>query len=862
MSEVNNEMDKIVSVDINEEMKQCYIDYAMSVIVARALPDVRDGLKPVQRRILYSMSEMNLEPNKPYKKSARITGDTMGKYHPHGDSSIYAAMVRMAQNFSMRYMLVDGHGNFGSIDGYGAAAARYTEARMSKVSAAMLADIEKDTVDFVPNYDETEKEPVVLPARIPNLLINGSSGIAVGMATNIPPHNLGEVIDGLTVMIDNKINGKETDVEELMEYIKGPDFPTGATILGKSGIRAAYRTGRGKILVRSTAEIQPMGNGREKIVVTEIPYMVNKLRLIEKIAELVKEKRVDGISDLYDASAGDDIQIIIELKKDANANVILNQLYKYTQLQESFGAIMIALVNGKPAVLNLQQMLSEYLKHQEEVVTRRTKFNLDKAEKRAHILEGLRIAISNIDEVIRIIRTSYDNAKERLMERFGLSEIQAQAILEMQLRRLQGLEHEKIDAEYKDLQEKIAYYKSLLADEAKLLGVIRDEMQDIKNKYADPRRTQLVANPGEIDVEDLIDEETCVFTLSNLNYVKRTPLMTYKSQNRGGRGIVGMQTRDEDFVKDLFLCSTHDTILFFTDHGRVYRLKGYEVPEAGRTARGMAIVNLLEIAPDESVTAVIPVKEFREDRYLVMLTKQGLIKKTDMASYSNIRKGGLIAINLREDDSLISVMTTEGEDEILAATRNGMGIRFSEKDVRPMGRTATGVKAISLREGDYLVSAIKMSPTAKVLNVTEKGFGKQTLPEEFKVQYRGGMGVKIHQLTEKTGLLTGVLMLEENEEIMLITSEGVIIRLRGADISTIGRVSQGVKLMNLDEGVSVVGIAKITEDDIESEEEELAEMEEKAAAENAENEEITVSEDTEAYRKNRTADRRAYAGRK
>lgn len=846
MSEVNNEMDKVVSIDINEEMKKCYIDYAMSVIVARALPDVRDGLKPVQRRILYSMNEMNLEPNKPYKKSARITGDTMGKYHPHGDSSIYQAMVRMAQNFSMRYMLVDGHGNFGSIDGYGAAAARYTEARMSKVAAAMLADIEKDTVDFVPNYDETEKEPVVLPARIPNLLVNGSSGIAVGMATNIPPHNLGEVIDGLTVMIDNKINGKETDVEELMEYIKGPDFPTGATILGKSGIRAAYRTGRGKILVRSTAEIQPMGNGREKIVVTEIPYMVNKLRLIEKIAELVKEKRVDGISDLYDASAGDDIQIIIELKKDVNANVILNQLYKYTQLQESFGAIMIALVNGKPAVLNLQQMLSEYLKHQEEVVTRRTKYNLDKAEKRAHILEGLRIAISNIDEVIRIIRTSYDDAKERLMERFGLSEIQAQAILEMQLRRLQGLEHEKIDAEYKDLQEKIAYYKSLLADEAKLLGVIRDEMQDIKAKYADPRRTQLVANPGEIDVEDLIDEETCVFTLSNLNYVKRTPLMTYKSQNRGGRGIVGMQTRDEDFVKDLFLCSTHDTILFFTDHGRVYRLKGYEVPEAGRTARGMAIVNLLEIAPDESVTAVIPVKEFREDRYLVMLTKQGLIKKTDMASYSNIRKGGLIAINLREDDSLISVMTTEGEDEILAATRNGMGIRFSEKDVRPMGRTATGVKAISLREGDYLVSAVKMSPTAKVLNVTEKGFGKRTVPEEFKVQYRGGMGVKIHQLTEKTGLLTGVLMLEENEEVMLITSEGVIIRLRGADISTIGRVSQGVKLMNLDEGVSVVGIAKITEDDIESEEEELAELAEKEAEAAAENEEITVSEDTEA----------------
>ncbi len=818
MSEENKELDKVVTIDINEEMKKCYIDYAMSVIVARALPDVRDGLKPVQRRILYSMNEMNLEPNKPYKKSARIVGDTMGKYHPHGDSSIYQAMVRMAQNFSMRYMLVDGHGNFGSIDGYGAAASRYTEARMSRITAAMLADIEKNTVDFVPNYDENEKEPVVLPARIPNLLVNGSSGIAVGMATNIPPHNLGEVIDGLHCMIDNKINGKETDVEELMEYIKGPDFPTGASILGKSGIRAAYRTGRGKILVRAIAEIQPMGNGREKIVVTEIPYMVNKLRLIEKIAELVKDKRIDGISDLYDASAGDDIQIIIELKKDANANVILNQLYKYTQLQESFGAILLALVNGKPVIMNLQQMLSEYLKHQEEVVTRRTQFNLDKAQKRAHILEGLRIAISNIDEVIQIIRTSYDNAKQRLMERFALSDVQSQAILEMQLRRLQGLEHEKIDAEYAELQKKIAYYQSLLADETLLLGVIRDETMEIKTKYADPRRTQLVANPGEIDVEDLIEEETCVFTMSNLNYVKRTPLMTYKSQNRGGRGIMGMQTREEDFVKDLFLSSTHDTILFFTDHGRVYRKKGYEIPEAGRAARGTAIVNLIEIAPDETVTAVIPVKEFREDRYLVMLTKQGIIKKTDMASYANIRKGGLIAINLKEDDSLIGVMTTDGNDQILVATRNGMGIKFSETDVRPLGRAATGVKAIQLKDGDYVVSAGKVTPNAKVLNVTEKGYGKQTSVEEFKVQYRGGMGVKVHQLTEKTGLLTGVLMLEENEELMLITSEGVIIRLRGNDISTIGRVSQGVKLMNLKEGISVVGIAKITEDDIETDE--------------------------------------------
>lgn len=815
---MNQELDKVVSVDINDEMKQCYIDYAMSVIVSRALPDVRDGLKPVQRRILYSMSEMNLEPTKPYKKSARIVGDTMGKYHPHGDSSIYQAMVRMAQNFSMRYMLVDGHGNFGSIDGYGAAASRYTEARMSRITQAMLADIEKDTVDFVPNYDESEKEPVVLPSRIPNLLINGSSGIAVGMATNIPPHNLREVVNGLACMIDHKIAGEDTDIEELMEYIKGPDFPTGATILGKSGIRAAYRTGRGKILVRAKAEILPISGGREKIVITEIPYMVNKLRLIEKIAELAKEKRIDGISALRDSSAGDDIEIIIELKKDVNANVVLNQLYKYTQLQESFGAIMLALRDGKPAIMNLKEILSEYLKHQEEVVTRRTRFNLDKAEKRAHILEGLRIAISNIDEVIRIIRTSYDNAKERLMERFGLSEVQAQAILEMQLRRLQGLEKEKIDEEYAELQKKIAYYKSLLADEKLLLGVIKDEITLISDKYSDDRRTELIPNPGEIDVEDLIEEETCVFTLSNLNYVKRTPLMTYRSQNRGGRGVVGMQTREEDFVKDLFLSSTHDTILFFTDHGRVYRLKGYEVPEAGRTARGMAIVNLLEIAADEKITACIPVREFREDRYLVMVTKNGIIKKTDLASFANIRKGGLIAVNLREDDSLISVMNTEGEDEIFTATRNGMGIRFSEKDVRPMGRAATGVKAIQLKEGDYVVSACKLSPTADILNVTENGYGKRTSLEEFKLQYRGGMGVKIHQLTEKTGLLTGVLVIEENEELMLITSEGVIIRLRSRDISQIGRVSQGVKLMNLDEGVSVVSVAKITEDDIADEE--------------------------------------------
>ena len=805
---------KIVESPLVPEMKQSYIEYAMSVIKGRALPDVRDGLKPVHRRILYAMYEDNLTSDKPFKKSATCVGDVLGRYHPHGDQSVYDALVRLAQDFSMRYMLVDGHGNFGSVDGDPPAAYRYTEARMSKLSDEMLRDIEKETVDWDPNFDETRREPQVLPSRFPNLLVNGSSGIAVGMATNIPPHNLREVIGACLCVLDNL----EAGLTDLMEHIKGPDFPTGANILGKSGIRAAYRTGRGKIIVRATAEIENH-NGRDRITVSEIPYMVNKLRLIEKIDELVREKRVEGISNVDDASAGDDIRIIIDLKKDANANVILNQLYKYTQLQDSFGAIMLALVDGKPAVLNLKQMLEEYLKHQEQVVTRRTRFDLDKAEKRAHILEGLRIAIDNIDEVIHIIRTSYDNAKERLMERFGFSELQAQAILEMQLRRLQGLEHEKIDAEYRELQEKIAYYKTILADEKLLLGVIKDEISAVREKYADDRRTKLLQNPGEIDVEDLIDEETCVFTLSNLNYVKRTPLDTYKSQNRGGRGIVGMQTREEDYVKDLFLASTHDTVLFFTSHGKVYRMKGYEIPEAGRTSRGMAIVNLLEVGAGEKITAAIPVKEFRTDQYLVMVTKQGLIKKTDMASFANIRKMGLIALNLREDDDLIAVMTTEGDNEIFAATRFGMGIKFSEKDVRPMGRTAAGVKAVKLREGDYVVSAVKMVQGAKVLNVTEKGFGKQTDVSQFNLQNRGGIGLKIHQLTDRTGLLTGALLLEEDEEIMLITSEGVIIRLRGNEISSYGRVSQGVKLMNLDEGVTVVGIAKISGEDVERAEE-------------------------------------------
>lgn len=819
MSEGINELDKIVSVDINDEMKKCYIDYAMSVIVARALPDVRDGLKPVQRRILYSMSEMNLDPNKSYRKSARIVGDTMGKYHPHGDSSIYQAMVRMAQNFSMRYMLVDGHGNFGSIDGYGAAASRYTEARMSKISAEMLADIEKNTVDFVPNYDENEKEPVVLPSRIPNILLNGATGIAVGMATNIPPHNLGEVIDGVVLMIDNKKAGMETDIEDLMEYIKGPDFPTGATILGKSGIRATYRTGRGKIIVRSLTEIEPMNGGRERIVVTEIPYMVNKLRLIEKIAELVKDKKIEGISDLYDASSGDDIKIIIELKKDVNANVILNQLYKYTQLQESFGAIMLAIVNGKPEVLNLKQILSEYIKHQEIVVSRRTKFDLDKAEKRAHILEGLRIAIDNIDEVIQIIRTSYDNAKERLMERFELSDVQAQAILDMQLKRLQGLEHEKIDEEYNQLMELIKELKSILADENKLFDVIKNELLVIKEKFNDERRTQIIQNPGEIDIEDLIEEEASVIAMTSLNYIKRTPLATYKSQNRGGRGILGMQTRDEDDVTRLFVCSTHDYLLFFTNFGRVYKIKGYEVPEAGRTARGLAIVNLLSISQGEMITAVVPVKSFDENRYLVMITRNGIIKKTDMESFSNIRKAGLTAVNLRDSDELIAVFVTDGTEEMLVATRNGMGIKFNEADVRPMGRAATGVKAITLSDDDYVVSADIIKESDKILNVTENGYGKRTDASNFNVQYRGGKGVKIHQLTDKTGPLSGVIKVSDNEELMIVTSEGVIIRLRGKEISTFGRISQGVKLINLGEGVTVAGVAKIDEDDIISDEE-------------------------------------------
>lgn len=818
-----NQFDKIVEVNIEDEMKKSYIDYAMSVIVARALPDVRDGLKPVQRRILFSMSEMNLDPSKAYRKSARIVGDTMGKYHPHGDSSIYYAMVRMAQDFSMRYMLVDGHGNFGSIDGDGAAASRYTEARMSRIALEMLSDIDKETVDFTPNYDETMKEPVVLPARLPNLLVNGSSGIAVGMATNIPPHNLGEVLDACIKVIDNHVEeNRETDIEELIEIVQGPDFPTGASILGKSGVKAAYRTGRGKICVRANANIEVMKSGREQIVIDEIPYQVNKAKLIEKIADLVRDRRIDGISDIRDETDRTGMRIVIELKKDASSNIVLNQLYKYTQLQDSFGVIMLALVDNQPKLLNLKEILDLYLQHQKDVVTRRTKFDLNKCEKRAHILSGLRIALDHIDEVIAIMRSSRDpgEAKARLMESFALSEEQASAIAEMRLRTLTGLERSKIEDEFNALMIRIGELKEILADEKKLYGVIKLEMQATRDKYGDPRRTKLIPNPGEIDLEDLIDEGVNVITLTQLNYIKRTPLDTYKSQNRGGRGIVGMQTREEDVIRNMFVCSTHDLLLFFTNLGRAYKMKGYEIPEAGRTARGVAIVNLLPLSPEEKITAVIPVQSFQEGRYLAMVTKQGIMKRIELSGFSNIRKGGINAVNLREEDSLISVMLTDGEQDIFIATHNGCGVRFRETDVRVVGRNATGVKAMTLRDGDYVVSAEVIQEDDVVLNVTENGYGKRTSANEFNVQHRGGKGVKIHHITEKTGKLTGFTLVGDEEEIMLITSEGIIIRLRGKDISTFSRVSQGVKLMNLADGVQIASIAKISVEDIEEEESE------------------------------------------
>ena len=825
--------DRIVHRDINKEMKTCYIDYAMSVIVARALPDVRDGMKPVQRRILYSMSELGLGSDKQYRKSARIVGDTMGKYHPHGDSSIYGAMVRMAQDFSYRYPLVDGQGNFGSIDGDSPAAMRYTEARMSKMTALMLADIDKDTVEFRPNFDETSKEPTVLPARFPNLLVNGSSGIAVGMATNIPPHNLTEVVNGVLKMIDNYMGeneeqvARETEVDELMAIIQGPDFPTGATIYGRYGIEQAYRTGRGKIKVKAKAEIEAMQNGKSRIVVSEIPYMVNKAALIEKIADLVKERRIDGITDIRDESDRNGISIVIELRRDVNSTVVLNQLYKYTQLQDTFSVNMLALVDDKPKVLNLKQVLEEYLKHQKDVVTRRTKFELDKAEARAHILEGLRKALDQIDLVVSLIRSSktVQEAKEKLMEQIDLTEIQAQAIVEMRLRALTGLEREKIDEEYAELLERIEYLKSILASEMKLLSVIREELVQVKEKYGDGRRTDITIDEDEYDIEDLIDEENIVVTVTQLGYIKRMPLDTYKNQNRGGKGIIGVNTIEEDFIKQLFVTTNFNYIMFFTNKGKAYRLKGYRIPEAGRTARGTAIVNLLELDKDETITAVFPIKEFEDDMFLTMVTKKGQIKKTPLKDFRNIRKGGLIALSLSDEDELVSVHQTSAKDSILVATRYGQGILFDSTDVRPMGRTARGVRAINLAEEDEVIGATVPKEGEQILTATEFGLGKRTQLDAFRAQKRGGKGLKINKITERTGYIAGVAAVSDEDELLLITSQGVIIRIKVAQISSIGRNAQGVKLINLPDDVKVVCMEKVNEAFIDNSDEQQEENE-------------------------------------
>jgi DNA gyrase subunit A len=845
--------------EITKEMQESFLSYAVSVIVARALPDARDGLKPVHRRILYSMNELNLDPTKAYKKSARITGDTMGKYHPHGDQAIYDAMVRLAQDFSLRYPLVDGHGNFGSMDGDNAAAPRYTEARLSRLSMEMLADIEKETVDFQPNYDNEFEEPTVLPARFPNLLVNGSSGIAVGMATNIPPHNLTDVITAIVKRVDDVSGGVETDIKTIIDIIKAPDYPTGGAILGLSGVNEAYRTGRGRVVLRATATIEPMpgGSGREQILVTEVPYQVNKAKLIEKMAELVKDKKVDGITDIRDESNRDGVRIVIELRRDANANVILNQLYKFSSLQESFGIIMLALLDGQPKVLNLMQLVDAYINHQRDVITRRTRFDLNKALKRAHILEGYLKALDNIDEIYNIMRTSKDTptAKERLKERFGFSEEQATAIADMRLRSLTGLEREKLEEENRELQLVISELQSILADEKHLLRVLKEELLIIQTKYGDKRRTGILHDPGEILDEDLIDEEENVITLSHLNYIKRIPLDTYRSQNRGGRGVVGMQTRDEDWVKDLFVANTHDHVLFFTNMGRVYRMRAFELPEAGRTARGMAIVNLLELSGGETVAAMLPVKmngkaetaeaaivssgitpEYEADdsfdaeqpddgdddytaeqpdeaddgrlaQYLIMVTKRGVVKRTRLSEFDNIKKGGKVALNIREGDELITVLPSDGRCELFLATESGMGIRFPETDVRPMGRTASGVKGMSVRDGDHIVGA--SAADGYVLFVTENGYGKCTPVSECRNQHRGGSGIIIYKPNERTGPVMDVCAVTQSDEVMLINSDGVIIRIRVADISVQGRYAQGVKLINMGDGVTVKGIAKI-----------------------------------------------------
>jgi len=817
---------RIIPVDIETEMKKSFIDYAMSVIADRALPDVRDGLKPVHRRILYAMYLLGFTPDKPYRKSATTVGEVLGKFHPHGDAAVYESLVRMAQDFSLRHTLIDGHGNFGSRDGDPPAAMRYTEAKLSKIAMEMLADINKDTVDFKPNFDEHEMEPVVLPSRFPNLLVNGSTGIAVGMATNIPPHNLGEVIDGICAVIDNP----DITIDELCKYIKGPDFPTAGIIVGRQGIREAFRTGRGRIVVRGRAEIEEYKGGRYRIVIRDLPYQVNKARLIEKIAELVKEKRLDGISDLRDESdRNEPVRIVIELKRDANANVVLNNLYKYTQLQDAFSVNMLALVqkeDGKyePHVLNLRQCIDYYIKHQEDVIKRRTKFDLDKAEARAHILEGLRIAIDNLDEVINIIRGSKTEpqAKQRLIERFGLSDKQAQAIVDMRLGRLTALEREKLEQEYMELVDKIKYYREVLANEHLVLNIIKDELTVIKNKYADERRTEITADEEEIDIEDLIQEEESVITLTHFGYIKRLPVDTYKSQKRGGKGVAALSTREEDFVETIFTTSTHNFILFFTNKGKVYRLKAYEIPEAGRHAKGTAIVNLLELDPDERVETVIPISEYKEGLYLILATKNGIVKKTDLMEYANIRRDGLTAIVLRDDDELIGVRLTDGTRDIILVTRKGMSIRFNESDVRPLGRVSQGVRGIKLEEGDYVVGmGATVENATSLLVVTENGFGKRTDLDEYKVQSRGGKGILTYRVTEKTGEIAGIKLVDEKDDIILITSDGTLIRINAADVSLLGRATQGVTLMRTDDDNKVVGVARIiSEDDEDGEDEE------------------------------------------
>ena len=811
-----NIFDRINEVDLKKTMEDSYIDYAMSVIASRALPDVRDGLKPVQRRILYAMKELSNTPDKPHRKCARIVGDTMGKYHPHGDSSIYGALVNLAQSWSTRYMLVDGHGNFGSVDGDGAAAMRYTEARLSKISVEMLSDIEKDTVDFTPNFDETEKEPTVLPSRYPNLLVNGASGIAVGMATNIPPHNLTEVIDAVNKIIDNKVlEDRDTEIDEILQIVKGPDFPTGAHILGRAGIEEAYRTGRGKIIVRAVTDIEPMANGKNRIVVTELPYLVNKARLIEYIADMVKNKRIDGITELRDESNRSGMRICIELRRDVNPNIILKKLYKHTQLQTTFGTNMLGLVNNEPVVMNLKQMLGFYLEHQKSVVRRRSQYELNKAEERAHILKGLLMALDYIDEVISIIRGSKTTAeaKEKLIERFSLDDVQAQAIVDMRLRALTGLEREKLQGEYDSLQERIKELKEILADIKKLLGVIKEEINVIRDKYGDERRSQIVADDSDITNDDLIPDENTVIAMTNMGYIKRMTTDNFKSQNRGGKGIKGMQTIEEDFIEDLLMTTTHHYILFFTNKGRVYRLKAYQIPEASRTARGTAMVNLLQLQPEEQVTAVINIRKETTDGYLFMATKRGIVKKTALSEYANIRKTGLQAINLREDDDLIEVKLTNNENDVFLITKNGMCIRFNEKDVRPTGRASMGVIGMTIDDTDEIVAMQLDDQGEQLLIVSENGLGKRTSISEFTTQHRGGKGVKCYKIVEKTGLVIGAKSVNDNNEIMLITKAGIIIRMAVESISVLGRITSGVKLMNVDGDNVIAKIAKVREDD-------------------------------------------------